>query len=60
MTERTGAALLGLGVGVLAGAAAGMRMPMGRRSLKARAGRGLHELGDAMGKAMDDIAEGLR
>ena len=51
---------IGIGVGLAAGAAAGMMMPCGRDSMKTQVGRSIHKLGVAVDHAVDNIVSEMR
>ena len=46
---------VGMGAGLLVGAAAGMMMPNGRNSMKTQVGKSIHKLGVAVDHAVDNI-----
>jgi len=52
--------LVGIGAGLVAGAAAGMMMPHSADSMKAQVGRGIHKMGVAVDHAVDDIVSNGR
>ena len=47
--------LVGIGAGMMAGAALGMMMPNGRQSMKTQVGKSLQKLGVAVDNAVDNI-----
>ena len=51
---------VGMGAGVMAGAALGMMMPCGRQSMKTQVGKSIHKLGVAVDNAVDNIVSGMR
>ncbi|MCI8572890.1 MAG: hypothetical protein HFF89_00510 [Oscillibacter sp.] len=52
--------LLGIGAGIAAGAAAGTMMLSNKDSMKAQAGRKIHQMGVAVERAADHAASELR
>ncbi len=46
---------LGIGAGLVAGAAVGMMKPDGRDSMKTQVGKSIHKLGVAVDHAVDNI-----
>ena len=51
---------VGMGAGVMAGAALGMLMPCGRQSMKTQVGKSIHKLGVAVDNAVDNIVSEMR
>ena len=51
---------VGMGAGVMAGAALGMMMPCGRQSMKTQVGKSIHKLGVAVDNAVDNIVSEMR
>ena len=51
---------VGMGAGILAGAAMGMMMPCGRQSMKTQVGKSIHKLGVAVDNAVDNIVSEMR
>lgn len=51
---------IGMGAGLMAGAAAGMMMSTGRDSMKTQVGRSIHKLGVAVDHAVDNIVSEMR
>ena len=51
---------VGMGAGVMAGAALGMMMPCGRQSMKTQVGKSIHRLGVAVDNAVDNIVSEMR
>ena len=51
---------VGMGAGIMAGAAMGMMMPCGRDSMKTQVGRSIHKLGVAVDHAVDNIVSEMR
>lgn len=52
--------LVGIGAGLAAGAAMGMMTPYGRDSMKTQVGKGIHKLGVAVDRAVDDVVSEMR
>ena len=52
--------LVGIGAGMVAGAAVGMMMPCGRQSMKTQVGKSIHKLGVAVDQAVDNIGSEMR
>ena len=52
--------LVGIGAGMVAGAAVGMMMPCGRQSMKTQVGKSIHKLGVAVDQAVDNIVSEMR
>ena len=51
---------VGMGAGMMAGAALGMMMPCGRQSMKTQVGKSIHKLGVAVDNAVDNIVSEMR
>ena len=51
---------VGIGAGMMAGAALGMMMPCGRQSMKTQVGKSIHKLGVAVDNAVDNIVSEMR
>lgn len=51
---------VGMGAGVVTGAALGMMMPCGRQSMKTQVGKSIHKLGVAVDNAVDNIVSEMR
>lgn len=51
---------VGMGAGIMAGAAMGMMMPCGRQSMKTQVGKSIHKLGVAVDNAVDNIVSEMR
>ena len=51
---------IGMGAGLMAGAAAGMMMSTGRDSMKTQVGRSIHKMGVAVDRAVDNIVSEMR
>ena len=49
---------VGIGAGLMAGAAVGMMMPYGRDPMKTQVGKSIHKLGVAVDHAVDSIVHG--
>lgn len=50
---------IGMGAGMMLGAAAGMMMPYGKNSMKTQVGKSIHKLGVAVDHAVDNIISEL-
>ena len=50
---------LGIGAGLVAGAAVGMMKPGGRDSMKTQVGKSIHKLGVAVDHAVDNIVSDM-
>ena len=59
MNRRT-CLLLGLGAGMMAGAAAGAAMPYGHDPMKTQVGKSIRKLGIAVDHAVDNVISELR
>ena len=51
---------VGIGAGLMAGAAVGMMMPYGRDPMKTQVGKSIHKLGVAVDHAVDSIVSEMR
>ena len=51
---------VGMGAGVMTGAALGMMMPHSRQSMKTQVGKSIHKLGVAVDNAVDNVVSELR
>lgn len=51
---------VGMGAGLIIGAAAGMMMPYGKNSMKTQVGKSIHKLGVAVDHAVDNIISDMR
>ena len=51
---------VGMGAGIMAGAAVGMMLPYGRGPMKTQVGKSIHKLGIAVDHAVDNIVSDLR
>ena len=51
---------IGMGAGLMAGAATGMMVSCGRDSMKTQVGRSIHKLGVAVDRAVDNIVSEMR
>ena len=51
---------VGMGAGMMAGAALGMMVPSGRDSMKTQVGKSIHKLGVAVDHAVDSIVSEMR
>ena len=51
---------IGMGAGLMAGAAMGMMMPSSGDSMKTQVGRSIHKLGVAVDHAVDNIVSEMR
>ena len=51
---------VGMGAGLVAGAALGMMTPRGRDSMKTQVGKSIHKLGVAVDHAVDNIVSEMR
>ena len=51
---------VGMGAGMMAGAALGMMLPCGRDSMKTQVGKSIHKLGVAVDHAVDNIVSEMR
>lgn len=51
---------VGIGAGMVAGAAVGMMMPGGRDPMKTQVGKSIHKLGVAVDNAVDNIVSEMR
>ena len=51
---------VGIGAGLMAGAAVGMMMPYGREPMKTQVGKSIHKLGVAVDHAVDSIVSEMR
>ena len=51
---------IGMGAGLMAGAAVGMMVPSGGDSMKTQVGRSIHKLGVAVDRAVDNIVSEMR
>ena len=51
---------VGIGAGLMAGAAVGMMMPDGRDPMKTQVGKSIHKLGVAVDHAVDSIVSEMR
>ncbi len=52
--------LVGIGAGVVAGAALGVMLPSGERAMKTQVGKSIHKLGVAVDHAVDNIVSEMR
>ena len=52
--------LIGMGAGMVVGAAAGMMAPCGRQSMKTQVGKSIQKLGVAVDHAVDNIVSEMR
>lgn len=50
----------GMGAGMMAGAALGMMMPMGRSSMKTEVGKRIQKVGVAVDHTVDNLISNLR
>ena len=51
---------IGMGAGLMAGAAMGMLVPCGRYPMKTQVGKSIHKLGVAVDHAVDNIVSEMR
>ena len=51
---------IGMGAGLMAGAAMGMLVPCGRDPMKTQVGKSIHKLGAAVDHAVDSIVSEMR
>ena len=51
---------VGIGAGLMAGAAVGMMVPYGRDPMKTQVGKSIHKLGVAVDHAVDSIVSEMR
>ena len=51
---------VGMGAGIMAGAAVGMMLPYGRDPMKTQVGKSIRKLGIAVDNAVDNIVSDLR
>ena len=51
---------VGMGAGLMAGAAVGMMVPCGRDPMKTQVGNSIHKLGVAVDHAVDNIVSEMR
>ena len=51
---------VGMGAGIMAGAAVGMMLPYGRDPMKTQVGKSIHKLGVAVDHAVDSIVSEMR
>ena len=51
---------VGMGAGLVTGAALGLMTPRGRDSMKTQVGKSIHKLGVAVDHAVDNIVSDLR
>ena len=51
---------VGMGAGLMAGAALGLMSPCGRDSMKTQVGKSIHKLGVAVDHAVDNIVSEMR
>lgn len=51
---------IGMGAGLVAGAAVGMMVPCGQPPMKTPVGKSIHKLGIAVDQAVDNIVSELR
>ncbi|WP_455581222.1 hypothetical protein [Dysosmobacter sp.] len=51
---------IGIGAGMVAGAAMGMMVPCGRQSMKTQVGKSIQKLGVAVDQAVDNIVSEMR
>ena len=52
--------LVGMGAGLVTGAALGMMTPYGKDSMKTQVGKSIHKLGVAVDHAVDSIVSEMR
>jgi hypothetical protein len=51
---------IGMGAGLMAGAAVGMMVPSGRQTMKTPVGKSIQKLGIAVDQAVDNIVSEMR